>query len=114
MASITAPRVRVTVEQASELVEYVVQTDNRDMVAWDMTRPRKQWPAGDTAPMLWLTFLAWSALRREGHTTAKIDDFLDQCVSVAGVTEDGDEVDPATGDPDSLSVGPTTPDHVSG
>jgi len=64
------PQVVVVIEQNDQLTEYVVQTDNRDAVAWDMHRNRVNWPAGTDAPMLWMTYLAWSAMRRDASTPA--------------------------------------------
>lgn len=43
-----------------------VQTDNRDLVGWEQTRVRHKWPKFDEAPFKWLTFLSWSAARRNG------------------------------------------------
>lgn len=43
-----------------------VRVTNPSLVAWDITRADKGWPAADAAPMLWLTFLAWDALCRAG------------------------------------------------
>lgn len=58
-----SPRVRV-IRDGHEPLE--VQTDNRDMIAWEKTRARHKWPKFDEAPIFWLTFLAWSAARRSG------------------------------------------------
>jgi hypothetical protein len=58
-----SPRVIITREGHEDLE---VQTDNRDMIVWETTRARHKWPKFDEAPMMWLTFLAWSAARRTG------------------------------------------------
>lgn len=110
---LSAPRVRVVVDDpAKGAVEVVVQTDNRDLVRWDVTRARKGWPEFKDSPFLWLTFLAWSVMQREGHTSLKLDAFLDTCVEASAVKSDGEDVDPLTDD-DELTVGPTPTGLVS-
>lgn len=101
------PRVAVIVDNEGELLEYLVQTDNRDAIAWDMHRNRQKWPAGPDAPVLWMTFLAWSAMRRDPESPAaglSFDDFTERVLSVAA--PDGD--DPEAAEP----VDPTTADRV--
>jgi len=61
---LVAPRVLV-IRDGEEPLE--VQTDNRDLLAWEKTRVRHKWPKFDEAPFQWLTFLAWSAARRSGQ-----------------------------------------------
>jgi hypothetical protein len=39
---------------------------NTDYLRWDRTASKHGWPTATAAPFLWQTFLAWSALRREG------------------------------------------------
>jgi hypothetical protein len=60
---LVAPHVRV-VRDGTEPLE--IQTDNRDLVAWESTRIRHKWPKFDEAPFKWLTFISWSAARRQG------------------------------------------------
>lgn len=64
---LSSPRVQV-VRDGHEPLE--VQTDNRDMVRWEMTRAKQRppWPKFDEAPIKWLTFLSWSAATRAGLT----------------------------------------------
>lgn len=96
---LTAPRVRVLVERepgSTDYLEYVVQTDNRDMVRWDLLRARKQWPSTKEAPMLLMSVLAWHALKRAGETSDDVEAYLDKIVDVSPVDEDGQELDPAT------------------
>jgi hypothetical protein len=113
MANLAAPIVRVTLEDGDNLSEYVVQTDNRDNVAWDMTRGRKKWPQFNEAPFLWLTFLAWSAMRRGGDTSLSVDDFLERCVSAQAVKQDGTAVSAEDAAAEDISVDPTNPAAVS-
>ena len=58
-----SPRVLV-IRDGHEPIE--LQTDNRDLVLWDMTRARHKWPKLDEAPFVWLTFISWAAARRTG------------------------------------------------
>ncbi|MFJ3394000.1 hypothetical protein [Leifsonia aquatica] len=95
MAELATPKVVVLIEQdgTDDLLEYTVQTDNRDMIQWDVTRGKKGWPKFDEAATLWLTFLAWHALRRVGETTLTLDDFLRRTVSVSRPKDEaGNEV----------------------
>lgn len=97
MTQLISPKVRILLEQegTDELLEYVVQTDNRDAVRWDLLRAKKQWPKGVDAPMLWMTVLAWNALRRSGITVPdNIEPFLDKCVQVSAADKDGNPVAP--------------------
>lgn len=104
---ITAPRLVVVVEQGDQLVEFTTQTDNRDHVRWDMTRGRKNWPTGQDAPMLWMTFLAWSALVRAGDFEGDFAKFNDVTVSISAVAVDGTPLDATDPTDPSLTVGPT-------
>lgn len=62
---LTAPRVVVIREGLPDLE---VQTNNADMVRWDLTRPKQRpaWPTMQEAPMLWMTFISWAAAQRTG------------------------------------------------
>ena len=44
-----------------------VQALNPDLIRFDRTAAKHGWPVATAAPFLWLTFLAWSALRRTGE-----------------------------------------------
>lgn len=96
---LTTPRVRVIREGCEELE---VQTDNRDLVRFDMTRPRQRpaWPGPEDAPMLWLTFLAWSAARRQSLVPADLtfEAWRDQVLNL--VTIDDDEAEEGAPFPD--------------
>lgn len=98
---ISKPKVRVVLERDDgRMVQVDVQTDNRDAVRFDIMRPRKNWPGGDEAPMLWLTVQAWSALKRAGDDAPDgfvdackdVDKFFDVCVDVMPLGEDGQPV----------------------
>lgn len=60
---LVAPRVLV-IRDGEEALQ--VQCDNRDLVGWEQTRVKHKWPKFDEAPFKWLTYLSWSALRRNG------------------------------------------------
>lgn len=96
MTSLTTPKIRIRLETpgTDELTEYLVQTDNRDMVAFDLTRSRKGWPSIEDANMLWINFLAHHALAKRGGVPISFDDFLARAVSVDPVDEDGNDIDP--------------------
>lgn len=101
---ISKPILRVTLEDPTadgQLVEYTVQTDNRDAVRFDIMRARQNWPGGDVAPMLWMTVQAWSAMRRskvEPFASMKAEAFFDVCVDLVPVDEDGNPIT----DPDAV------------
>lgn len=58
-----SPRIKV-IRDGHEPLE--IQADNRDLIAWDMTRAKHKWPKFDDAPFMWLTFTSWHAARRTG------------------------------------------------
>lgn len=92
------PRVRVLLElpDSDQLAEVTVQPDNRDMVRWDRARAAKKWPEQKEAPVLWITFLAWAAIKRLGHDvhTGDYDSFEGRCVEVLAVDENGEPLNP--------------------
>jgi hypothetical protein len=69
---LVAPRVRVirASENGSEPLE--IQTDNRDLLAWESTSRRHKWGSFSDFPFKWLTFLSWSAARRAGEIDASL------------------------------------------
>ena len=97
---LATPRLVVTMDDGAV---HEIQTYNRDMLAWDRTRARRQWPLADQAPFVWLTFLAWTALSREGQITKMtLDEFEERALEVRAVQdEDGGEAgaDPTQKDP---------------
>lgn len=68
MALKTQPRLALTIEPGAdrEPIEITVQTDNRDAVAYDLVRERKNWPVPDKGVFIWQTYLAFHALKRLG------------------------------------------------
>lgn len=107
MARMVSPRLLVTLDDG---IEYDIQTDNRDMVRFDLLKGRKQWPSMQEAPMLWVTVLAWSCLAREGKIPQDVgvEKGIDRIIAVEALDEDGNVVDlddPAIAE--AVSVDPT-------
>lgn len=105
MARMVSPRLLVTLDDGNE---YDIQTDNRDMVRFDLLKGRKQWPPMQEAPMLWVTVLAWSCLAREHKLSEDVEKGIDRIVAVEALDEDGNVVDlddPAIAE--AVSVDPT-------
>ena len=105
MARMVSPRLLVTLDDGNE---YDIQTDNRDMVRFDLLKGRKQWPSMQEAPMLWVTVLAWSCLAREKKVTDEVEKGIDRIIAVEALDEDGNVVDlddPAIAE--AVSVDPT-------
>lgn len=98
MARLAAPLITYVLAEGDP--ERTVQPINADLLRWDRTRNAKKWPGPDDAPFLWLTFLAWAALKRQGDIDMSLEDFETQCLSVA-----------AYGD---VTVDPTQPEPVPG
>jgi len=57
--------------------DFTVRVSNRELVAWDMTRGKRQWPAQADAPILHLTFVTWKAAVREGLTAFTFEQWSD-------------------------------------
>lgn len=78
-----APRCGVLMEDGQE---WEVQTDNRDICAYDIDRTTKfsylPEKGHETSPLLWATYLAWHASKRTGLVQLTWQDFQKQCVSV--------------------------------
>lgn len=82
---------------------YTVKVGNPDRVRWDMTRSKHNWPSAGDAPFLMTTFMAWSALKREGLYSGTWEQFSDtDCVDL-----DTDAADAA--DAADAEVGEVTP-----
>ena len=108
MAELKSPIVVVTLEDPDGVTrEYTVQTDNRDMVQFDILRARKEWPKSTEGPQLWMTVLAWHALSRTGQIgTEKVEEFIGRCLQVdkpKPPAESEHEADPTQPVPDTGS-----------
>lgn len=97
------PRVRVTMTDGRELD---VQTENPDMIFFDLERARKKWPALTDAPFLWLSYLAYSKLKRSEQIPAPVPAFETWILDTSSVVNLDANGNPAI---DSESADPTRP-----
>jgi hypothetical protein len=84
---------------------------NSDYLRWDRTAAKHGWPTGTAAPFLWMTFLAWSALRREGQiaegvTWEEFSDRLAEQVELEQGEAEGSQNGIAAVDPTHEPVAP--------
>jgi hypothetical protein len=106
---LVSPHLAVTLDDGTVLD---VQTANPDLVRYERTAARHKWPPATQAPMTWLTFLAWAALRREAQIPADLtwEAFADtRCLSVENLTGDDDDQDDDDDDDDEDGPGRPTP-----
>ena len=93
---LSTPRVRV-IREGHEPLE--VQTDNRDLVRYDKTRPRQRppWPDPQEAASFWMTFIAWSAASRQGAIPSDLryEAWEDQVLNIQPLADDDDSEDGA-------------------
>jgi|SRR5262245_25442401 len=87
--ALETPSLKVVLEDGRALT---VQATNPDYIRWDRTAAKHGWPTLRQAPFMWMTFLAWSALRRTGQIADAVtwEEFSDRmCLQVtsAGATE---------------------------
>lgn len=99
---LVAPRILVIRDGVDPLE---IQTDNRDLLAWEQTAIRHKWGSFQDRPFKWLTFLSWSAGRRAGalETSLTFERWESEVLSVRDVSQDdtteaeGDELGTPTG-----------------
>lgn len=98
---LSTPRLRVVLADGTDRE---VQCTNADMVRFDLTRSKQKWPGPQDAPFLWLTFIAWAALRRTGaiEQTVGYEAFADSTLEIENLTDDE-----SADDVDLDAVGPT-------
>ena len=105
---LTTPRLEVTLDDGRVLI---VQTANPDMLAYDRTASKHGWPALNKAPILYLTFVAWAALRRQGVIDKSMtwDAFSERhALEVRAAPADGDQPEGETTQdptPEALDLG---------
>jgi hypothetical protein len=101
--TLSAPLLSIVQEGGAE---FTVQATNRDLVMYEREAARRKWPTPQVAPFTWLTFLAWSAARREGLIAGDVTlpAFELVTLDVHNLSED-DEDDEVT---------PTPPGHEPG
>lgn len=100
---LVAPRVRVIRSGVDEPM--VVQTDNRDLVAYERTRLRHKWPKFDESPFQWLTFISWSGARRAGALDPSVtyEKWESEVLSVGDIS---DEMEDEIGRPTDAGPAP--------
>ena len=99
------PRLEVVLDDGRTLT---VQALNPDLVRFDRTAAKHGWPNASSAPFLWLSFLAWAALRRTGAIDEAMtwDKFVDtHALQVRNLTE-ADGVPAQAVDPTPSVPGP--------
>lgn len=86
---LTTPRLRIILGDDSA---HEVQVINADLVLFDMTRHKHHWPDAESAPMLWMTFCAWAALRRSHNIpdTTTWESFRDTTQQIENLTDDSE------------------------
>ncbi len=106
MAKFSTPRMRVTLDDGTELD---IQTTHADAVRYDISRARFGWPAVSDAPMLWTSFLAWAAIRRmKLADLPEAPDGLDRIVAIEYLTADGQVVEADSTEAKAVGPDPTT------
>jgi hypothetical protein len=84
--------------------EFGVQAYNPDLVRYERTASKHEWAGPDKEPINWLTFLAWSAGRREKKVSTDVtfEAFRDElCLQVS--SPNGNEVRPTVAAPVAAS-----------
>ncbi len=78
-----------------------VQTLNKKISSTETARrAARKWPTAEETPSVWVTFLAWTALTREGQIpTMTLNEFEDQALSA--------QPEPPADDDEDDGVGPT-------
>lgn len=84
--------------------EATVQTENPDMVFFDIERAKRKWPTFQDAPMLWVNYLAYSKLKRDGEVNGQtFDAWLMTTQAIKNLNADDEESQRLA------AVGPTQP-----
>lgn len=84
------------------------QPGNPDMVRWDKTAAKHNWPDTQTAPFLFMTFIAWSYLARHQLYSGTFDQFSEKdCEHIENIDDEDDEGDEVNPTPPEA-----TPDSV--
>lgn len=74
--------------QLADGADFTVRISNRELVAWDMTRQKRQWPLASEARFLCMTFCAWKAATREGATSLTWEQWSDAVEDIEDVASD--------------------------
>lgn len=75
---------------------FTVRLTNRERVMWERTARKHGWGEAADSPHEALTFMAWSAARRDGDPAGSLtfDQFVDQVEDIAGRAVKADRVRP--------------------
>ena len=85
-----------------------VQTEHPDLALYDLERTRKKWPSIQEGPMWWLSYVAYSKIKRDGHLPDPKATFETWLLTVQGIKnldQDGQiadmvaQADPSPADP---------------
>lgn len=90
-SKLSATQMTVTLADGSTLE---LEPQNPDRVRFDMTRSKHKWPDAESAPILWLTFVAWACARRTGAYAGTWDDWSERDALDIDVADDEADVDP--------------------
>lgn len=91
MARLINPRLAIQLDGTDDPVE--VQTRQSDLILYERTAGKHKWPSLGQAPLLWLTFIGWAAMRRQGLTDLLFDPFVEQVVGIENLTDDDEAAD---------------------
>ena len=100
-SSIAVPDITVHLADGTE---HLAKPSIGDMAKYDILRVRKGWPKRDDAEVLFITVLAWIALRRVGAYKGQVDDFIDQLDSLETDEDDEETEDPEDADDDGVEL----------
>jgi hypothetical protein len=95
--TLTNPLLHVVLADGAQ---HDVQTRNVDLLRYDLDRAAKKWSQPSESPILWQTYIAWQACRREALIDPKMPWEVfsaRECVDVSVVTDvpDAGLVEPA-------------------
>lgn len=84
-----APHLQVLMEDGAI---FTVQANNFDMLLYERTARKKNWPGPQDAQIEWMTYLAWHGLQREGQIPKDVtyDEFSASCLSIDPTPVDQD------------------------
>lgn len=76
--SLTSPVITYVLGDENDPSTWVsadVQTLNVDQLAYERQAVKSGWKGMETMPFLWMTFLAWHALKRRGVLTCTMEEW---------------------------------------
>lgn len=89
---LTAPRIKVLRDKHGPII---VQADNRDLLAFERTRLKQRpiWPKMEDSPFQWLTFISWSAAKRQGLIDIPYQEWESEVIDCAALDPDDERAD---------------------